>query len=348
METTKQEQTVGRQYNSIDLCKFIMAFAVVAIHTKPFINCENAVFMKIYGMFVGLAVPFFFLASGYLLAVKMDYPYGSERDLLRLKRQLRIITRMYLTWTLIYAPLAIYYFVSTRKTVIQAVLIYVRGFVFIGEQYNSWQLWYLLSTIYALIVIGYILKMKRTPHMLAVISAVASLLSVGCTEFVRYDGNLSPILAAFQMLIDYSIANGSIFLGLVYIPVGMLLAHRTIPRYINWLGFAVAFILNYFVENSVLSSYLQIMTAIALFGAVEGISLKNNPVFLRLRTMSTVIYLTHMYIWSFYYKFVYGEKTYGMDSFVITSCVAIAISAVYMAVEKKGLMKRSGRISGSV
>jgi surface polysaccharide O-acyltransferase-like enzyme len=116
MKAIGQKHWIGRQYNSIDLCKFIMAFAVVAIHTLPFADVKNVVFRNIYDTFVGLAVPFFFLASGYLLAVKMDYPYGSEGDLHRIQKQLRGMLRLYLTWTVIYAPPGNLSFYCNRNT----------------------------------------------------------------------------------------------------------------------------------------------------------------------------------------------------------------------------------------
>ena len=41
-----------------------------------------------------------------------------------------------------------------------SVLMYIRGFFFWGEQYNSWPLWYLLSTVYALMLILLLLRRK--------------------------------------------------------------------------------------------------------------------------------------------------------------------------------------------
>lgn len=43
-----------------------------------------------------------------------------------------------------------------------------------------------------------------------------------------------------------------------------------------------------------------------------------------------VMYLVHMYIWSFYYFIVYGEKTYGLDSFIVTSVLACGVSFIYV------------------
>ena len=142
--------TDRQQNNGIDLFKFIMAVVVVAIHTHPFENCTNSDFLKIYELMVNMAVPFFFLASGYFLGMKMNWSFAENLDdTNRIIKQLKKIIQMYLIWTVLYLPLAIYHFISLKTIPIKAVLIYIRGFLFIGEQYNSWPL-YCLSYIYYL------------------------------------------------------------------------------------------------------------------------------------------------------------------------------------------------------
>jgi peptidoglycan/LPS O-acetylase OafA/YrhL len=89
------------KYNNIDLWKFIMAFAVVAIHTGPLKNTGSETAQKIYTVLVSMAVPFFFMASGYLLASKMEGDYGAK-DLYRIEHQLYKTVKMYLFWTLVY------------------------------------------------------------------------------------------------------------------------------------------------------------------------------------------------------------------------------------------------------
>lgn len=58
------------KFNSIDLFKFFMAIAVVAIHTNPFAHCESTLVNQIVIVIEDISVPFFFMASGYLLAVR--------------------------------------------------------------------------------------------------------------------------------------------------------------------------------------------------------------------------------------------------------------------------------------
>lgn len=65
MSTGELISTERLQYNNIDLIKFIMAFAVVAIHTNPLVDCKNDIVQIVYNNIVNMAVPFFFLTTGF-------------------------------------------------------------------------------------------------------------------------------------------------------------------------------------------------------------------------------------------------------------------------------------------
>ena len=72
--------------------------------------------------------------------------------------------------------------------------------MFVGEHYNSWPLWYLLSTIYGLALIHYVKKKKLSAKGLLVISIVFMMISFGIDSFVSID-NLSGVLFVSQKLI---------------------------------------------------------------------------------------------------------------------------------------------------
>ncbi len=332
------DKQAGRRFNSIDVLKLIMAFAVVAIHTQPLEACSNSNLLNAYDLLVNMAVPFFFLSSGYLLAVKMHWPYGNAGDLARIRTQLKKITWLYILCSIVYLPLAIHPFILHRMSPSQAIVQYIKGFFLRGEQYNSWHLWYLLSTIYALLLIWAVLKIWRTPKSLIYISIMAGICSIGITTLAQSTHNLSPAFALLQRIIQSSICNSRLLRGMVYIPIGMLLAHKQIPAVWNWVGLVIGYTANFFVSDEIMSSYLLMITSIALFGIIEKIDLKNNSIYGHFRNMSTIIYLIHMYIWSFYYKIVYGEKTFGIDSFLVTSIVSTIIS--FIVVYIIGMRKR--------
>ena len=210
----------------------------------------------------------------------------------------------------------------------KAVVSYITRFLFIGEQYNSWHLWYLLSTIYALLAI-YILLFgikKSTTNSLILLSVIASVFSIGISVLFTCKGEMPAVLQGIKKLIDWNIVNGRTLRGMIYIPVGMVLANKKIPFIVNLSVLILGFVANFFINNLIINNYALIFTAIALFGIVEKIKLKNSDIYPKLRTISISIYFTHMYIWTFYYSIVYGKKTFGWDSFLVTSVIATALS----------------------
>ena len=60
-----------KKFNSLDICKLWMAFCVVTIHTHPLEHCTITIINEIYDSFVRMAVPFFFLSSGFFIGTKV-------------------------------------------------------------------------------------------------------------------------------------------------------------------------------------------------------------------------------------------------------------------------------------
>lgn len=59
-----------KKYNSIDFVKLLMSICVISIHTRPFTSFTDGIAMNIYNAAVGIANPFFFLSSGFLIGKK--------------------------------------------------------------------------------------------------------------------------------------------------------------------------------------------------------------------------------------------------------------------------------------
>ena len=51
--------------------KYIMAYCVIAIHTTPLKGIDNNTIYRLYEAAVSIAVPFFFLSTGYLIGRKI-------------------------------------------------------------------------------------------------------------------------------------------------------------------------------------------------------------------------------------------------------------------------------------
>ena len=58
---------MGKNYNSIDLMKFIMALCVVTIHTYIVDSMKSSILQDFLYSFIRSAVPFFFITSAYFV-----------------------------------------------------------------------------------------------------------------------------------------------------------------------------------------------------------------------------------------------------------------------------------------
>ena len=59
-----------KQFNAIDLLKFVMAIFVVMIHVKP--NTHSELLTMMFSPFMSIAVPVFFVVSSMLIFSKLN------------------------------------------------------------------------------------------------------------------------------------------------------------------------------------------------------------------------------------------------------------------------------------
>lgn len=222
MENTNYEK---QNYNAIDLTKFICAILVVTIHIAPFGDNENLRFFN-YGIqnyLARIAVPFFFVTSGFLLYRKSTLEnFSMDRTF---KYALRLL-RLYIIWSLIYLPLNIKIFLGNGQSIIHSVLVYIRNFIFTG---SYTQLWYLNATIFAVILISFLLKKHIAPKKIIIYAAVfyfAGLFAQSYFGVIRPLRDLTPNLWHMLKLLSKIIVTtrDGLFEGFLFVAIGMFFA----------------------------------------------------------------------------------------------------------------------------
>lgn len=286
-------------YNSIDLFKFLMSLFVIAIHTSGITH-------PLYDSIVSLAVPFFFIAMGFL-----------TNDI---KRKAISLFKMYLSWSIIYLPLALWHYASQKYGVIESINQYLKDFIFVGEHYNSWMLWYLLSAIYTLMFIM-LVKNYIKDEIILLICFIITLVGVIITEYL-----------SDTYIIQQTIRNGRIFTGFFYIMFGYCLRSKNSNKYINVILFFIGFITNIYFDG-LLGKLALIISSIGLFGIVKEIQIKKDLRVLRL--LSTDLYFIHLYVWSIIYMLLYNEKKFGIHMFLLTMFISLLLSYIYEKIHKK-------------
>lgn len=316
-------------YPAIDLVKFFMAICVVAIHTNPLVKVSNPHILAVYEAFVRMAVPFFFLASGFLLAVKMEYPYHSSPCRKRIQRQLLHIVKLYILWTIIYLPWTVHGYTSSGITFAESILPFLQGFFLCGEHAVSWMLWYLLSTTYSLLFLLWLLKKKVFPEKIVLIGFLLLLLGIGIDELMGFGGTLPGFLSFVRTVISHTFRNGRLLQGVFYLSAGMLLAHRRFSAKCSWCLLLLGFTANCLIHNSAVSQLLILVSSIGLFILILRWDLKPSPLYPALRTCSSGLYFLHMFIWTAYNKLTVNADIWGLDCFLFTTALCILLSLLY-------------------
>lgn len=148
--------------NNLDILKIVMAFLVIALHIFPVSKVEGIEGLISYEIASGItriAVPTFFLISGYFLRNKLN-------DTAYLWKYAKRILLLYVVWQLIYLPdlIRFYNLGWFSKTNMLLKLIY-----------GYWHLWYLLASAIAVGLL-YLLR-NLTPTSKSVL--IVLLLAVG-------------------------------------------------------------------------------------------------------------------------------------------------------------------------
>lgn len=328
-----------KNYNSIDLFKFIMAAFVIAIHTKPEYYINSSAVKNVFDAFFTCAVPFFFMASGYLLAVKFTQESTAEQKNAVLVRYLKKTVKLYLFWTVIYIPPAVQHYVSDNYSPVKAVVSFFRSLIFIGQHHNSWMLWYLLSTIYAVIFIIILTKKNVSVYKITAAGAVFALAGILFDVLDANAAQLSGLPELIYKAFSLTFSAGRIFNGMFYIPLGMVLFSKKIPVPVNALVFIALGTLRCFVNNAALQSVLLMIYSATLFGLIERINLKDSKVYPILRGMSTYMYFIHMYVWLAVSYMIYRHEHYGLLPFTLTLIICIVISFIWVRIRPKILSK---------
>jgi peptidoglycan/LPS O-acetylase OafA/YrhL len=158
--------------NNLDILKIVLAFLVVALHIFPVAKMEGIAGLISYEIASGItriAVPTFFLISGYFLRNKLE-------DKAYLWKYAKRILLLYVVWQLIYLPDLIRFYNLKRFSSFDAVLKLVYGY---------WHLWYLLASVLA---VG-LLYVSRNLSLRVKSIVIVLLLLIGYGYQIAYQSN---------------------------------------------------------------------------------------------------------------------------------------------------------------
>ena len=144
-----------QSYKGIDLFKLFFALCVIEIHWTYVFNVHLSLGIQ---WLWSLAVPYFFVASGFLMARSRNAEYTSSDFFI--KRAVNIL-RLFIVWILIYFPLDLYRFHQINDYSIERFWKWLEHIVLFGEGCWSWPMWYLYALFVSLILMALATKIKH-------------------------------------------------------------------------------------------------------------------------------------------------------------------------------------------
>ena len=196
-----------RQLSGVDVVKFVMAFAVIAIHVEAVASFD---FPEIIQWFIALAVPFFFITSGYLLGRKLtDIPLIGEKRKFLSDRSCKLF-RLFAYWLIIYLPISIYLYSLKDDPLWKDILSYIGSVIINGESRYAWPLWFIYSMAIVLFILSKALFRKNSLLVLTLVFILVNFVNSAAKLGYAYSDIF--VVKAFNILTARTL--GGVFISL--------------------------------------------------------------------------------------------------------------------------------------
>ncbi len=329
-----------KNYNMIDLYKWICSLFVIGIHTQLFLtnieqagtagfNASSTAALLLHTAFK-TAVPFFFIISAYFAGKKIDWNNDSDENARIFEKNAARVLKMYLIWMLIYTVPYLWELLSQNGVAKGQVWLLIATSL-TGGNYIGIHLWFLLGLGISFTILLYACGRKLANLKWVFI---ASILLFGIRTLYFYMPIETPDTLFRQFLDVFQI---HIFTSLFYCTVGLFIAkydtffRDKIPFVLKVVLVIASFIIAVFNLNK---DHFLIPLHLTLSVLFLSINLKGSPkIFLMLRMLSTEVYLIHLLV-LWVVGMVYGGRT-GTIPFLLTAVISNLLAFVYLSVRDR-------------
>ncbi len=338
-------------YNFINFTRFICSILVIGIHTSPLQGIEPNLNYFTRSILFRLAVPFFFINSGYFLADKLfcsDKKYVKEY----VRKYILEILNIYIFWTIVYTLLNFRIYFGDGN-LLKNIILFIARFLFKGAYI---QLWYLP----ALCVSVYLIYMILDKHNIYILF----IYSIGFYIFALfgdlYYGLIDNTIIGSIMNIYFSLFGemfNSFTWGMIFIVSGIIINKYSIASKIRYRGFfTIILFIIFTIESSILKSFdipkdnctsisllflapmlfIFVLTLDERFKNIKFVK-KYSKMF---KDMSLLIYLVHgmfLMILPIFYRKI-GIESYpwiNLFNFILVSLGSIILSFILMKSNSK-------------
>lgn len=298
----KSINTNKKEIGLINLFKFIFCFFVIAIHYGPLLNMYPNLSRFITECIARIAVPFYFVCTGYFCFQNTDFSnYSVKGPLYTVKRLLTL----YLIWTVIYLPLYINFAASKTNSSFQCFSYLIHHTIVSGFSH----LWYLNASAFAVFLLAFLLK-KHSFKFILIFSGILYCIALFGDSYFFLTLKLqrfSSVWAIISTIKNFIITTrNGLQEGLLFVSIGAYFSYNPKLKSMKFkhtffiLSFALLITEYYLIKRFGLlydsNMYLFLAPSVFFLFSLMFTSKESLNNFQSLRKLSTLIYLVHIWI----------------------------------------------------
>lgn len=311
----------------VDIFKFIFSICIVAIHSSLGNYINNKMLYIVVKSFARLAVPYFFIISGYFIAKSIRKNNDVERTV---KEYCKKLILLFIIFESVSIIINVTIEIINNKKVSYIFLDVIRHLIF----YPWGSMWYVSSTIIGLLILVPFIKRNKLSIAIIISSIMflAALLTNNYYFVIERLGYGNFIREIIRIIISFR--NG-LTLGFPYLAIGMKIYELNNKNNIKSIIIFCIFYLLYICEIGIIDSIgcfiddgslyiMQLPVATLLSKITINCALKSNKVFFILRKYSTGIFFLHK-------PFIYIMEYMNYSSimiFLVSLSLAIIITSI--------------------
>ena len=207
--------TQRKNLDSADILKYMLSILIVATHTSLFDGYITPL--------VRLAVPAFFMISGYFFFTKIKNCNSKAEENAYLRKSVRQNMKLYSFWFVVLLPLTLYIRGYHTMGLVDGAVHFVRDFLF-GSTFQS--SWYITALITGFAIVLFL--SRRLPHwalvVIGTVCYIPSLLSSNYEFLIASSETMTAISNSLAQVFLLPCRNFSV--SILYIAIGKYLAEK--------------------------------------------------------------------------------------------------------------------------
>ena len=327
----------NKNYYYIDILKLFFSICVVAIHTKLFLDTNKTLYWYSLHCIERLAVPFFFITSGYFFSEKIHKRQKKQKIV---KKTIKRLSILLVFWLLVSLPLQIISLLSRQFTFSQIVVSLLQSILF----YPWGSLWYIHALIIAFLLIYPFLKRNRFIFPLIIGFFLYLFAMVSNTYYFLIQGTWFQNVVDNYLQFFISSRNG-LFVGFFYVAIGNCLTRiKSMPLSTNIFllllgmgGLTLETTLirgkSYIGDHSLFFSLLVLVPALFTLAKSKNCNKDSK----KIRNLSIGIYVLHKPVLSYLsYFFTFSSS---IERFLLVLSISTFLSYLLQKLDNKYINK---------